>query len=263
MPPHRQYFTIALTAISRFLQFRDRILEALGSAPHGDFSGHPAIRYTIPSSPNLLDAVFVLPSQAPARAALLICHGIGETVRRWLPVQQLLAAHGVASLVFDYSGYGRSTGSIDYTQCEQDSVAAFQYLERLAPQLPASILGFSMGSGVVAAIANRVHPHLLILGAAFPSFRAAARAARIPAALTNHVPPIWDARDSLRACAAPILIVHGEKDALFPVHMARQVAACCPGPVELLIAPGIGHNQPFRRPRLDYWGPILARLMPG
>ena len=47
----------------------------------------------------MLDAVLVTPDANGARASLLICHGIGETVEHWLAVQQLLAANGVASLV--------------------------------------------------------------------------------------------------------------------------------------------------------------------
>jgi pimeloyl-ACP methyl ester carboxylesterase len=173
-----------------------------------------------------------------------------------------LAANGVATLVFDYSGYGRSTGSIDWTQCELDAAAAFQHLQRIAPQIPVSILGFSLGSGIAAAIIDRIQPANLILGEAFTSFREAARCAHVPAALASHVPPIWDARQSLRGCTAPVLIVHGENDGLFPVQMARDLLACCPGPAELVLIPGFGHNQPFRRPTLAYWGPIVTRLLP-
>lgn len=239
---------------------RDRILEILGSAPHGDFSGHATSRHRIPGAGSLLDAVFVQPSHAPARAALLICHGIGETVHRWLPVQQLLAESGVASLVFDYSGYGRSSGAADWSRFEQDAVDAFAYLERLAPGMPVSILGYSMGSGIAAAVVHRINPHRLVLGAAFTTFREAARCAGIPAALSPHVPPIWRTREALRDCQAPVLIVHGERDGLFPVQMARDLASVCPPTAELIVVPGIGHNQPFRRPTLDYWGLILAHL---
>ena len=74
--------------------------------------------------------------QRHRKAALLICHGIGEIVEYWFPVQQLLAANGVASLVFDYSGYGRSSGSIDWSQCELDAIDAFEYLKSIAPSTP-------------------------------------------------------------------------------------------------------------------------------
>ena len=99
--------------------------------------------------------------QGHARAAVLLCHGIGETVEQWFGVQQLLAAHGVASLVFDYSGYGKSRGRVDWDQFELDTMAAFATLQKLAPRMPHSVLGFSLGSGVAAATINKLRAHRL------------------------------------------------------------------------------------------------------
>ena len=70
-----------------------------------------------------------------------------------------------------------------WTQCEQDGISAFQLLKRLAPSGPVTLLGFSLGTGVVPAIVDRVDANRLVLCAGFSSFRAAARAAGIPAFL--------------------------------------------------------------------------------
>jgi alpha-beta hydrolase superfamily lysophospholipase len=218
-------------------------------------------RLKISSGKNLLDAVFVEPAANPARAALLLCHGIGETVQHWFPVQRLLAANGVASLVFDYSGYGRSTGRPNSAQFDLDALSAFQTLRRLTHPLPISILGFSLGSGPAAAIVNAAAPDSLVLCGAFTSFRDALHAIGLPARLAPLVPPLWSAQHSLRDCRVPVLVVHGQNDRLFPIQMARDLASCCPGPVELLIAPNLAHNQLFRKPDLSFWGPIIARIV--
>jgi pimeloyl-ACP methyl ester carboxylesterase len=262
MRSHRISFTVALTGISRAMILRDRVLESVGFVRRFDTTDASASQHSIPSGDNVIDAVFVEPSADSALAAVLICHGIGENVERWFPVQRLLAANGVASLVFDYSGYGRSTGSVDWTQCNLDTFCAFQYLQKLTPQLPTSILGFSLGSGPAAAIAHRVTAHRLVLCAAFTSFRAAVCATGLPSRLSFLAPPIWSAQESLRSCSLPVLVVHGEKDRLFPVQMARDLVALCPGPAELLVVPGLAHNQPFRKPHLAYWGPIISRIIP-
>jgi pimeloyl-ACP methyl ester carboxylesterase len=60
----------------------------------------------------------------------------------------------------------------------------------------------------------------------------------------------------------PVIVVHGQKDRLFPVQMARDLVACCPGPAELLVVPNLAHNQPFRKPHLSYWGLIISRIIP-
>jgi len=260
MPPHRHSFTVALTCISRVLILRDRILGWVGPGSR-DTPGLSATLLKISSGRNLLDAVFVQPTANPARAAMLLCHGIGETVQHWFPAQQLLAANGVSSLLFDYSGYGRSTGRPSGAQFDLDALSAFQTLQRLTQPLPNAILGFSLGSGPAAAIVNTAAPDYLFLCAAFTSFRDAVCAIGLPARFSPLVPPLWPAQESLRDCRVSVLIVHGENDRLFPVQMARDLAACCLTPAEVVIVPNLRHSQPFRKPELTFWGPIIARIL--
>jgi uncharacterized protein len=259
MRHYKLSFTIALTCISQTLILRDRILGWVG---HGlrETPGLSIQRLTISSGANLLDAIFVEPTGSPARAALLLCHGIGETVEHWFPVQQLFAANGVSSLLFDYSGYGRSTGRPSAAQFDLDALSAFQMLRRLTKPLPTAILGFSLGSGPAAAIAKTAAPDYLVLCAAFTSFRDALRSFGLPVRFTPLVPPLWSAQQSLCDCRIPVLVVHGENDRLFPVQMARDLAACCPAPAELIIVPNFTHNQPFRKPDLAFWGRIIDRI---
>ena len=260
MPPHRLSFTVALTSISRVILLRDLIFGWKGTGHRGSSPHLSVSTHSIPSGSSMLDAVFVAPASAPAKAAVLLCHGIGENVDHWIPVQRLLAANGVASLLFDFSGYGKSTGHVDWDQFELDAIAAFKAMQRLAPTLTHSILGFSLGSGIAAAIVSRVTPSRLVLCAAFTSFRDAAVSVGIPARLSHLVPPIWCAEESLRGCALPILVVHGERDRLFPVKMARDLVRCCGPNAKLLVVPGLTHNRPFREPHISYWGPIISFL---
>jgi hypothetical protein len=257
---HRVSFSFAISCISRFMIFRDRAFgwTKRGRAPAGIHER--AFRHAVPSADHLLDAVFVEPARVPARAAVLLCHGIGETVEQWFGVQQLLAAHGVASQVFDYSGYGKSTGRPHWEQFEFDAMAAFAALQDLAPSLPIAVLGFSLGSGVATATIDRLGAHRLILCEAFTSFRHAAVSVGIPRSLARLVPPIWNAQPPLSRCQRPILIVHGEKDRLFPIAMAHELAGWCEPRAEVVLVPNTTHNQPFREPQLSYWGPIIEWL---
>lgn len=254
-------FTIAVTAASRTMILRDRLMRRVRKPCFGEDSAPSTFRHSIRSREQILDAVFVTPSAESPRAALLICHGIGETVDHWLPVQHLLAGHGIASLVFDYAGYGRSTGTVRWEQCENDAVAAFEFLQTLVPAIEPSIMGFSMGSGVAAAILDRTAPHRLILCAAFTSFQAAAGAVGIPKRYTVWAPPIWDTLQSLGRRSPPALIIHGGHDRLFPQQMASDLAGCCGVSSQLVIVPGLQHNEPFRRPRPLYWNHVVRWLL--
>ena len=171
------------------------------------------------------------------------------------------AAHGVASLVFDYSGYGKSKGRLHWEQFEMDAIAAFGALKERVPDLPLTVLGFSLGSGVAAAMIHRVGAKRLILCEAFTSFRHAAASVGIPRPLKHFVPPIWNAQPPLARCKMPVLIVHGEKDRLFPIAMAHELAGWCEPRAEVIVVPNTKHNQPFHKPHISYWGPIVEWLM--
>lgn len=253
-------FTAAVTVASRSLFLRDKILGRMKPAPLKDpcleISRHP-----IASDNQLLDAVFVAPASEPVRAAILLCHGIGETVDHWFKVQKLLAAAGVASLVFDYAGYGKSSGRIRWKQCEKDTIEAFGTLKALLPNLPVSLLGFSLGSGIAAAVLDRIAPEKLILCSSFTSFQAAACSVGLPRGLLSLAPPIWDTESSLRRCSQPVLVLHCGKDRLFPIRMASNLAASCKTQAKLVIVSDQKHNDPFYRPNRGYWDHVVSMLV--
>jgi hypothetical protein len=168
---------------------------------------------------------------------------------------------GVASLVFDYCGYGKSTGPVAWGQCEHDAVAAFGFLKTLAPGQRISILGFSMGSGIAAAILNRIDVDRLILCSAFTSFREAACVLGLPRLLCPVLPSIWSGKESLGQSSLPVLIVHCERDRAFPVRMASELASWCGANAELVVVSDQRHNEPFFKPQMSYWGHVLSRLV--
>src|ERR1700743_2191770 len=132
-----------LTVISRMLVRRDRqsgVMErALNSFPFDKE------RIVIPSGDRKLSAVYV--SAGDDTPAILICHGIGELVEYWGQVQRVLREMGLSSLVFNYSGYGGSTGRVSARNCEEDAIAAYDVLvERGHPSIV--LLGFSLGRGI-------------------------------------------------------------------------------------------------------------------
>jgi alpha-beta hydrolase superfamily lysophospholipase len=256
-------FTAVVTVASRTLILRDRLLGRVKKATLEDSRCLEISKLSIPSGIQLLDAVFAKPANEPARAALLLCHGIWETVEHWRGVQTSLAAQGVASLVFDYAGFGRSTGTIRWMQCEKDAIAAFEVLNALLPNSPVSVLGFSLGSGIAAAILDSISPQKLILCSSFPSFEAASRCVRPAGALTGLVPAIWNTEDSLPRRSLPILILHSENDRLFPTQMALNLASSCRGRAKLVIVPNQQHNDPFYRPQRRYWDHVISFLVLG
>jgi hypothetical protein len=260
MDAQHQVLNVGIALISRTLMLRDRLLRRVANPLPMDATISVS-RHTFPSGRNRIDGVFVTPDARDVKANLLICHGIGETVEHWFIVQQLLASCGVASLMFNYSGYGRSTGFFTERQGENDAIAAFHTLREIATPLPISVLGMSLGSGIAAAILQRIPVHRLVLCGAFTSLRKGASSIALPKSLGMIIPDIWNTEIALHTCAIPVLIVHGGRDRLFPVHMAETLKAACAAPSELVVVPGLTHNEPFYRPQLSYWNLIASRLI--
>ncbi len=231
-------------------------------------------RIRIASGPRRLDARLSLPP-SPA-ASVLILHGIGERLGYWQDAQQLLAQHGVASLIFHYSGYGRSAGATTPANLRQDTVAAYAELQRLVPDdRPPFLLGLSLGTGIAIDAAPHLEPPAsgVILCEAFTSLRDAAGAVgdHIPLPpsfirrLARLMPHVYRTAASIGLVKSPLLIVHSDADELFPVAMAREILAAAQlagnREAQIFVPTGFAHNDAFARPSLDYWQPILDFLL--
>jgi pimeloyl-ACP methyl ester carboxylesterase len=243
--------SLLLTVTSRMLLRSDRLngtLELMLRA-----FPFEAERLVIASSDRRLSAVYV--SAGDDTPAVLICHGIGELVEYWGKVQGLLKGMGVSSLVFNYSGYGKSSGVITPSHCEEDAVAAYGELANRGHRAIV-LVGFSLGTGVGCAVASRIDVGGLVLCEGFSTLREGAIAMGFPLWLTRLVPDVWDTIRRVGKLEMPVLVVHSDVDGLFPMAMAKQVAQACGPHEELIEVSGLTHNAPIFAPTEAYWGPI-------
>ena len=209
-------------------------------------------RFTLLSGGRRLSAVYV--SAGQGTPVFLICHGIGERVEYWGDVQRLLKEMGISSMVFNYTGFGASSGTVRTACCEEDAVTAFsELINRGARSI--FLLGFSLGSGVASAIAARVDTDGLILCEGFSSLRDAAGAVGLPRSLTFFAEDVWPTAKLVSELDLPVLVVHSDADGLFPVSMAVRVTKACRRG-ESMILKGFGHNAPIFAAAESYWGPI-------
>ncbi len=244
--------SVVLTIVSRLLLRRDRLngtrtrmLRAFTFADQ---------RIVITSNGRRLSAVYV--SAGDNTPSVLICHGIGELVEYWGGVQALLQEMGVSSLVFNYSGYGESSGYISAAHCEEDAIAAYGALEARGHR-SIVLLGFSLGSAVSGAVASRLEVNGLVLCEGFSTLREAGAAMGFPRWLTNAVPGTWETIRRVRELQIPVLVVHSDKDDLFPLTMANRVYEASGSRAKMIVVQGLSHNAPIFTPTLAYWQPIV------
>jgi hypothetical protein len=134
-------------------------------------------RIQIPSSGGALDGYLVeaAPDCQP-RTAVLIFHGVMETISEWVKAQRFLYDHCISSVVFDYSGRGDGTRPGTIPHLSQDSSAAYSWFAaRFAGEKDIRLctLGHSMGNGTMleAAPSFRPAPACIVVANAFCSLR--------------------------------------------------------------------------------------------
>ncbi|HXC94378.1 MAG TPA: alpha/beta fold hydrolase [Edaphobacter sp.] len=242
---------VVLTLVSRLLLHRDQVngtkKRMLRIFPFVDQ------KIVILSGARRLSGVYV--SAGDDTPAVLICHGIGELVEYWGSVQALLQSMGISSLVFNYSGYGDSSGYISAAHCEEDAIAAYGVLAARGHQSIA-LLGFSLGSAVGCAVASRIEIDGLILCEGFSTLREAGLVMGFPRWMTSMVPKSWETIQLVRELKVPVLAVHSDEDDLFPLSMARSVVEASGERGELIVVKGLSHNAPIFTPTRPYWQPI-------
>ena len=183
-------------------------------------------------------------ARSRTRGHVLVCHGNAGNVCDRLLHADLLATAGFDVLLFDYRGYGRSSGRPSEDGTYRDARAALAALHDQAGTDDPSVfyLGESLGAAVALALARERAPSGLILQSAFTSVRDMARVHYpfIPGAL------VPDAYPSLRLIAgleAPLLVLHGDRDEVVPLEQGRALFEAAPQPKRMRVFPGLGHND--------------------
>jgi pimeloyl-ACP methyl ester carboxylesterase len=180
----------------------------------------------------------------PAIAHVLFFHGNGGNISHRVAHARVLSDAGLDVLLFDYRGYGRSTGSVGEAGTYLDARAARAALLAQTGITPASVLylGESLGGAVATELAVAEPPAGLVLQSTFTSVRDMARLhyAVIPAAV---VPDVYPTIDRIARLRCPVLIVHGEQDDIVPVEHGRALFAAATGNKRLDIVPDAGHND--------------------
>ena len=234
-----------------------------GGAQPDDF-GTPSLRLAFPSGGRTLHACHVAVPGDPAAPALFVCHGDDEELSRWAEVQHVLREDGIASFVFDYSGYGASGGRPTVARLRQDTLAAHARFVALTPRASRRVaLGFSLGSAVLLDAAARLRPapDAIAIGAGFASAREmAVLAGRVPRGLARLLPDAWNGAARIaRLGAMPLLLLHARDDEVVPLSQARRLHAAAGRRARLVVLEGIGHDAPLSpREAAGFWGEVVG-----
>jgi fermentation-respiration switch protein FrsA (DUF1100 family) len=185
-------------------------------------------------------------STRPRRGALLFCHGNAGNIGHRLDSIRLFADLGLDVLIFDYRGYGRSTGSPSEQGTYRDATAAWDWLTGPggAPAQEIVLFGRSLGAAVAVELATRVDAAGLILESGFTSVP------ELGAELYPALPVRWlsryryDSVSRIGGVGMPVLVIHSRDDEIIPFRHGRSLFESAVAPKHLLPIEG-GHNDGF------------------
>lgn len=196
------------------------------------------------------------------RGAALFCHSQNGNLSICWPAESVKQWHretGLSLLLFDYPGYGRSTGTPSEQGCYEAAEAAYNRLINEHKIAPADVLlvGRSLGTAVAVDLASRRPHRALILISPFTSIPdvAQTRYPFLPARLLMR--NRFDSLSKIGRCSRPVLAVHGTEDGKVPFCLGKQLVEAAPGPRRLLIVPGAGHGDAV----LATFFPTLRRFL--
>jgi fermentation-respiration switch protein FrsA (DUF1100 family) len=183
-------------------------------------------------------------AQTDSLGHLLLCHGNAGNVGDRVLHAALLTAVGFDVLLFDYRGYGRSSGRPSEPGTYRDARAALaRLLER--PGVDAArvfYLGESLGGAVALDLALARPPAGLILLSAFSGVRELARL-HYPLVPTALVPDAYPTLRRIGGLRAPLLVLHGDRDEIVPLAQGRTLFETAPKPKRMHVFSGLGHND--------------------
>ena len=201
------------------------------------------------------DGEKVIVWHVPARSGrpvILYFHGNGDFLAGFFGRFRDLIADGTGIVALSYRGYAGSTGYPSERGLLQDAAAAYAFTTARYHTDQIVAWGFSLGTGVTVALAAEQPVGKVVLEAPYTSLADVAASAFpiFPVRLAMRDPFHSDHR--IARVTAPMLILHGARDATIPIAFGERLFALAHEPKTFVSYPDGGHND------LDAYGATAA-----
>ncbi len=193
-------------------------------------------------------------------------HGNAGNIYHRLDDLWQLRRLGTSVLAVSYRGYAKSEGSPSEAGIYRDGKAAFDYVTRELNIAPSRIFifGRSIGSTVATHLAQNKDIAGLILASPLTNGRDMASAMGL-GFIDTLVGNAFENDKKINNVKAPLLVIHGNRDTLIPIHMGRKIFDAASGQKVFHEIKGAGHNDLTQRFARSYWKAVVEflRTIPG
>ena len=191
---------------------------------------------------------------------VLFCHGNAGNIGDRLESIATFHGMGLNVLIFDYHGYGNSTGKPTEKNTYRGGEAAWNYLVGEKRVSPGRIIlfGRSLGGGIASWLAEKHNPAILIMESTFSSApdMAAQMFPFLPSRLVCQFK--YDTRARMRHITCPLIVSHSKEDKTIPFSQAERIFEAANEPKTFIElhgphnAGGIDVEPDFRKTTRDY-----------
>lgn len=188
-----------------------------------------------------------------ADKTVLFCMGNTGNISGMLLYAKLLTEGGVNVMLFDYQGFGGSSGIATAMSLLSDSLSAFDYLTttRGIAAKDIGVFGVSLGSPLAIAVAaERDAGAVAVEDILLPTSQIDAMKHLVPDTLANRmaiaglqtvVLPKVEPMINVPRLKCPLFLMHGERDWLLPPAGTVKAAKFATVPTRVWIMEGAGH----------------------
>ena len=198
-----------------------------------------------------------MPATGSPTGSVLVVHGNGgNALGRGYLARPIHAAGALDVYVLEYPGYGARAGS---PSLRSFLAAGDEAFELLPTEMPAFVVGESLGTGVAAHLARKYPTQVAGLALLVPYDDLGDVAqSKMP-----FLPARWLLMDRFKPSAwlahyrGPVKVAVAEQDEIIPARFGRRLYDAYGGPKELQVFTGAGHNEVAEQPP-EWWRQVFA-----
>ncbi|WP_448519981.1 alpha/beta hydrolase [Rhodoflexus sp.] len=190
-----------------------------------------------------LNLLYFKSENQPAKGLVLYYHGNADNLQRWGKYNDIFLKAGYDFMVWDYRGYGKSTGKRTADNMRSDADLVYHFANKKYKSNQIIIYGRSLGSGLAAYVASRHQAARLILETPYHSFEDVAYtyAPILPyAKLLRYEFPTYQYISQINY---PITIFHGTADELLPFTSTIKLKNFIKKSDDFIVIEGGGHHN--------------------
>ncbi len=177
---------------------------------------------------------------------ILVAHGNGGNISDMMETIRQFHSMGLNIFIFDYRGYGQSTGHPDEAGTYIDAETAWKYLvtKRQIDENKIILFGVSLGGAIAIELAHNHKPLGLIVESSFTSLPdiAAKLYPFLPVRLISRYD--YNSAKKIGNVNTPVLVIHSSNDEMVPFSHGQKLFDLAREPKQFLEISG-SHNEGF------------------